>query len=197
MAGSSGRSTAELSAELWELAWAGRATNTAFAALRQGIETGFEAAAAQQSASSGAARSRPRSAPRFGRRSGDRWRASRSFVGQWEALPTAEEPPDALEAEELAKDRARQLLTRYGIVFRELLGRELPALQWSKVFRALRLMELSGEVLAGRFFTDIPGLQFIAPGAFRELRGGLSEDAVYGLAAPDPASLGGPVTVHE
>jgi ATP-dependent Lhr-like helicase len=53
-------------------------------------------------------------------------------------------------------------------------------------------MELSGEVLAGRFFEGVPGLQLATPGAFRRLRDGLQpDDAVWWLAATDPASLAG------
>ena len=79
-------------------------------------------------------------------------------------------------------------MQRYGILFRELLGRELPAFQWSRLFRTLRIMELSGEVLSGQFFTGISGLQFISPIAFRELRDGLPEDAIFWMNAIDPAS---------
>jgi ATP-dependent Lhr-like helicase len=89
------------------------------------------------------------------------------------------------------KDRARLLLDRYGILFRELLERELPAFQWRNVFRALRLMELSGEVLAGYFFHGIPGPQFISHQAFRRLQRKLPEDAVYWINATDPVSLCG------
>ena len=55
----------------------------------------------------------------------------------------------------------------------------------------LRLMELSGELLAGYFFTGIEGPQFISPEAFRLLQKGLDEDAVYWLNASDPVSLCG------
>jgi ATP-dependent Lhr-like helicase len=84
------------------------------------------------------------------------------------------------------------VLARYGVVFRELLAREEPAFQWGRLFRALRLMELSGEVLAGRFFEGVPGLQLATPGAFRLLRDGLlPDDAVWWVNAADPASLAG------
>ena len=63
----------------------------------------------------------------------------------------------------MARDRIRQVLQRYGVVFRELLEAELPRLRWSRLFRSLRLMEFSGEVVAGRFFDGIPGLQFASP----------------------------------
>jgi ATP-dependent Lhr-like helicase len=55
----------------------------------------------------------------------------------------------------------------------------------------MRLMELSGELLAGHFFEGVPGLQFMSPAAFEELQRGLDEDVVYVLNATDPASLCG------
>ncbi|MEM8997031.1 MAG: ATP-dependent helicase, partial [Acidobacteriota bacterium] len=61
----------------------------------------------------------------------------------------------------------------------------------SRVFRTLRLMELSGEVLAGYFFHGVRGLQFMAHGAFRDLSNGLPQDAIYWLCAADPASMAG------
>jgi len=93
-----------------------------------------------------------------------------------------------VEREELAKERARIVLDRYGVVFRQLLARELPALSWSRLFRSLRLMELSGEVLGGRFFQGVPGLQFASHAGFRTLSEGLRDDAVWWLCAIDPAS---------
>jgi ATP-dependent Lhr-like helicase len=52
-------------------------------------------------------------------------------------------------------------------------------------------MELSGEVLAGYFFEDVPGLQFASHTAFQELGQPLPTDAVYWMNATDPASLCG------
>jgi ATP-dependent Lhr-like helicase len=98
---------------------------------------------------------------------------------------------DPLTEAELIRDRVRQLLRRYGLLFRELLTSELPPLQWAGIFKALRLMELSGEILSGHFFEGIPGLQFISTEAFRFLNEPFPEDAVYWLNATDPASLCG------
>jgi ATP-dependent Lhr-like helicase len=95
---------------------------------------------------------------------------------------------DALDEEELRRQRVRLLLDRYGILFRELLAGELAVFQWSRLFRTLRLMELSGEVLAGHFFTGVPGLQFISHEAFRRLQEELPGHAVYWLGAQDPIS---------
>jgi ATP-dependent Lhr-like helicase len=52
-------------------------------------------------------------------------------------------------------------------------------------------MELSGEVVTGRFFEDVPGIQFASLAAARALAGDLPADAVYWLNATDPASACG------
>ncbi len=174
-------STAEVSDRLWRLAWEGKVANDTFVAVRKGLETKFQPVDVAPSRR------------RRGRRRGsfDRWRASRPFFGSWYPIGALPSIQDALDRDELAKDRIRVLLQRYGVLFRELLLRELPALRWPRVFRSLRLMELSGEVLAGHFFRGVRGLQFVSRSAFRELKRGLPEDAVYWLSAADPASLCG------
>jgi ATP-dependent Lhr-like helicase len=173
------QSSAELTRALWEQAWQGRITNDTFAALRRGIETKFQAAGHTPG-------------ERPSRRAGfQRWKATRPFAGNWYALPAADESADVLEREEDNRDRVRVLLDRYGVLFRELLREELPPLRWPALFRTLRLMELSGEVLSGSFFEGVPGLQFASQAAFRELQTTLPEDAVYWLNADDPASLCG------
>ncbi len=83
------------------------------------------------------------------------------------------------------------LLGRYGILFRELLLRELPQLQWGRLFRSLRIMEMSGEVMSGNFFNGIPGLQFVSHEAYRKLEAGFDEERIYWINAADPASLCG------
>jgi ATP-dependent Lhr-like helicase len=52
-------------------------------------------------------------------------------------------------------------------------------------------MELSGEVLSGYFFKEIPGPQFLSHEAFRILKKGLPEDRIYWMNAADPASCCG------
>jgi ATP-dependent Lhr-like helicase len=96
-----------------------------------------------------------------------------------------------MENAELDKDRARIVLGRYGVVFRELLEHELPALRWPRLFRALRLHELSGEIVSGHFFTDVPGLQFASHEALRKLEAAPQDGRVYLVNACDPASLCG------
>jgi ATP-dependent Lhr-like helicase len=165
-------------AALWELAWRGDITNDTFAAVRKGLETGFKAAPLAPSD----ARGGPSRRRRF-----QSWKSTRPMAGAWLWLPAPETPADALAAEEISRDRARQLLRRYGVLFRELLAHELPALQWGAVFRSLRLLELSGEVLAGHFFEGVAGLQFLSPHALRLLESGLPA-SIWWISAADPAS---------
>jgi len=183
----SGYRPGELSDRLWEAVWQGKVTNDTFTALRRGIMNRFKAQEIDATATGRRFRRR-----RTGSRRGfARWKGSLPYAGNWFLLPTPEPDDDLLETEERVKDRARLLLDRYGILFRELLERELPAFQWRNVFRALRLMELSGEVLAGYFFHGIPGPQFISHQAFRRLQRRLPEDVIYWINATDPASLCG------
>jgi ATP-dependent Lhr-like helicase len=174
------RESSEVADRLWDLAWKGAVTNDSFLAVRRGIASGFRA---DEPAREGARRGR-----RF-----DRWQAARPGAGYWFRVPLA--PPsdrDALEEEELSRDRIRQVLRRYGVVYREILEAELPPVRWARLFRSLRLMEFSGEVVTGRFFDGIHGLQFALPSALEDLSSEQgSEDAVWWLNAADPASLCG------
>ena len=164
---------------LWNLAWQGRVTNDAFATIRKGILTNFAPFPMKQE------RGRPS-------RSGyNRWTASRPLSGNWYMIDAESVDKDSIDDAELVKDRVRQLLKRYGILFRELSAGELPLLQWAKIFKALRLMELSGEILSGYFFEGIPGVQFISHEAFRFLNEPLPEESIYWMSAGDPASLCG------
>jgi ATP-dependent Lhr-like helicase len=89
--------------------------------------------------------------------------------GRWSAVAPAIEP--ASDAEPLA----RVLLRRYGVVFRAVLERERFPTPWRDVARALRLMELRGEVRGGRFVTRFSGEQFALPEAVSLLRAAPNE----------------------
>ena len=180
----------ELCQQLWDGVWDGAVTNDTFTALRKGIETRFQVAALAAADGDSGGRGGWGAYPR--RSAVARWReGALPFAGNWQLLPPAETGDDLLEQEERGKERVRLLLTRYGILFRELLLRESPAFRWAAVFRSLRLMELAGEVLAGRFFDDIPGPQFISHQAFRQLQRQRPDEAVYWVNAADPVSLCG------
>ncbi|PKN66499.1 MAG: ATP-dependent helicase [Deltaproteobacteria bacterium HGW-Deltaproteobacteria-15] len=179
----SGSRPSTLSERLWNEAWKGRITNDTFMALRRGVETGFKV----DDFSFEKRRNR-----HAGVRSNfSRWKASLPFPGNWHRIVVPEQIETPIDKEERNKERARLLLGRYGILFRELLQNELPEFRWSAVFRALRLMELSGEVLTGYFFHGIPGPQFISHEAFRILQRPLTEDGIYWISAADPVSLCG------
>ncbi len=165
---------------LWKEAWKGNVTSDSFRTLRRGVATGFTAQAFSNDARL------------TSRRSGfNRWKVSRPLEGNWHRIDPPRQERDLLSDEELVKDRIRQLLKRYGILFRALLENEQPPLQWRAVFRPLRLMELSGEVLSGYFFEGITGPQFLSHEAFRMLQEMQPADAVFWINAADPASLCG------
>src|ERR1017187_7896092 len=65
---------------------------------------------------------------------------------------------------------ARQLLARYGILFRDLLTRESNAPRWRDLLNILRRLEARGEVRGGRFVTGFGGEQFALPEAVESLR---------------------------
>jgi len=176
----SGLPAASVVADLWKLAWRGAVTNDSYLSVRKGILNKF--VLHEREAEHG------RSMRRL---PFNRWNRPQEGPGSWCLLPVEPPAPDVLEQEERNKDRVRVLLERYGMLCKELLARELPLLQWGRLFRTLRLMEMSGEILSGNFFNGIPGLQFISQDAYRMLEQGLKDDEVYWLNATDPASLCG------
>ena len=95
---------------------------------------------------------------------------------------------------------ARQLLRRYGIVFRELLSRETRIPSWRSLLRLYREMELRGEIRGGRFVDGFVGEQFALPEAVDELRAvrrhASGEETVI-IAASDPLNLVGILTPGE
>lgn len=185
----SGLSPSKLTSELWRLVWAGLISNDTFASLRKGLENKFKQPEVAESPTMPDSRRRSH---RQSRRSAfNRWKGSITLAGNWFRLSPLEINDDLMEREERIKDRARILHDRYGILFRELIMRELTDFTWSKIFRALRLMELSGEILSGYFFQGIPGPQFMSHQAFRMIQTGIPGESVYWMNATDPASLCG------
>ncbi|MEJ2668228.1 MAG: hypothetical protein P8Z81_14220 [Deinococcales bacterium] len=188
LAGRAGLGTADLARLLWSGVWTGVVANDAASTLRQGIANRFRPADAVAGRSRGGPAAAGRARP--GRGAFARWRTSRPFTGSWRLLDPPPTEEDALTGLERDKDRVRLVLERYGVVFRELLERELPAFRWGRLFRALRVMELSGEVTGGHFFEGVPGLQFADARALSELQAGV-EARVYWLDAADPAAVTG------
>lgn len=171
-----------LTRALWDAVWRGELAGDGFAAVRRGVESGF--------APADAAEPRPPASPRgSGRRAAfARWSGSRPFGGVWSRHAPLAPPADALEREERGRAQARVLLDRYGVVCRALVRRETDELAWTAVFRALRLMELSGEVVTGEFFAGLGTPQFALPEAYARLVAGLDDGVMRWMSGVDPAS---------
>lgn len=175
----SGWSSAKLTSTLWQEVWRGKVSNDTFAALRSGISSQFDHAEVIQPQSS-----------RHRRVGFKNWKRDVPFAGDWFQIRYPEAPVDLIEVEERNKDRVRLLLDRYGLLFRELLLHEAQEFRWASLFRSMRLMELSGELYSGYFFTDIPGPQFIAPAALAALTSS-AQSGVFWINATDPICSSG------
>jgi ATP-dependent Lhr-like helicase len=192
----SGLSSRDCAARLWDEAWRGRLSADSFEPVRQGMEFGFIPgdsgdfgggvfAGTPQAYSPGQIRRR---IPRALR---DRWKTGAPVRGNWFSLEGESPGGDPLEEEELSRDRIRLLLERWGILCRPLLEREAPPLYWSRLLPAMRRMELSGELVTGRFFSGINSLQFAAPHIVPELEKAEVLKDIYWMNAADPASTAG------
>jgi ATP-dependent Lhr-like helicase len=113
--------------------------------------------------------------------------------GRWALLPPADVD---LAPDELAEATARQLLLRWGVVFRDLVGRETLALPWRDVLWSLRRLEARGEIRGGRFVTGFTGEQYALPEAVEGLRATRRlprTGELVRVAAVDPLNLVGVV----
>lgn len=119
-------------------------------------------------------------------------RRPRHGAGRWSLLP-----PRTASREQPFELYARQLLHRYGVVFRDLLARESTAPAWRDLLVAYRRMEFRGDVRGGRFVDGFVGEQFALPEAVESLRAMRREPAVktagaeITLSAVDPLNLAG------
>jgi len=136
--------------------------------------------------------------PRMGgraRRSTNRRRATAySHSGRWSRFPPFLQP---VSHEERAQQWAWLLLRRYGVMFRDLLGRESLAPAWRELLPVYRRLEMRGEVRGGRFVDEVAGEQFALPGAVEQLRRQRDEPIanVWNvISAADPLNLVGILT---
>jgi ATP-dependent Lhr-like helicase len=74
------------------------------------------------------------------------------------------------DSEKSVEHKARQILRRYGIVFRDLLARETYAPSWRSLLGIYRRLEARGEIRGGRFVNGFVGEQFALPEAVERLR---------------------------
>jgi len=98
------------------------------------------------------------------------------------------------DPDELADAIAGQLLARWGVVFRDLVGRESLAIAWRDILWALRRLEARGVALGGRFVAGFTGEQFALPEAGEQLRAVAKrplDGVAVQLSATDPLNLTG------
>jgi ATP-dependent Lhr-like helicase len=131
-------------------------------------------------------------------------RATRSSAGRWSLLseevhaaPTVIEK--ARRTDGALESFARQLLTRYGVLFRDLLTRESNAPKWRDLLNILRRLEARGEIRGGRFISGFAGEQYALPEAMESLRVTRARDcsALIPVSAADPLNLAGIVIPGE
>lgn len=164
----------EIQEGLWDLVWAGEATNDAFAPLRAPKLT----LAGQRAAAT------PRRGRRFGARRGG---AQPTVQGRW-SLTSAifrVEPEPAQRRRTVAE----LLLERYGLVTREqVLAEGVPG-GFSSLYDAFTALETLGICRRGYFVEGLGGAQFALPSAVERLRAArdAAEAPPLVLAATDPA----------
>jgi hypothetical protein len=183
---------------LWELVGAGIATADGFASMRvlvdrrRGeVKSHFDRALERSAPAAPVrkwqeaikkARTRDRERPAHA------LRALPTAAGRWSLLPAARD--EALDVEA----SARQLLLRYGVVFRDLLARETSLPPWRDLLVVLRRLEARGEIRGGRFVNGFVGEQFALPEALDELRGVRNlgpNPEISRVSATDPLNLVG------
>ncbi|MBV9612554.1 MAG: DEAD/DEAH box helicase, partial [Acidobacteriaceae bacterium] len=92
----------------------------------------------------------------------------RHAAGRWALLRHAD---TGVGTESRLQHFAEQLLIRWGVLFRDLLAREVLAPPWRDLLPILRRMEARGEIRGGRFVSGFTGEQFARPEALDLLRG--------------------------
>ena len=160
----------ELHEALWDLAWAGEATNDAFAPLRA---PRLSAVQRQQ-----------RGGRRFGSR---RAPAGQAVQGRWSL--TAPLFDDAPASGPRLRAQSELMLERYGIVTRETVLAEGVPGGFASLYGELSNLEMLGTARRGYFVEGLGGAQFALPGAVERLRSLPRTEGIYTvLAATDPAN---------
>ena len=145
----------ELREALWDLAWAGEATNDAFAPLR-----------ARGAKAPGAARTRPAPVVRALPPPGPRHAAAAGpLVARRGRLPRRAADPEARR-----RAWAELLLERHGVLTRELVRAEGYPGGFAALYPALSALETLGVARRGYFVEGLGGAQFALPGAVERLR---------------------------
>jgi ATP-dependent Lhr-like helicase len=164
-----GRLPSEVEDGLWELVAAGLVTADGFENLRSLVD--------------------PKRRRGEGR---GRLARPRHAAGRW-ALFERETIESKSRGEIGAEPFARQLLLRWGVIFRDLTARESLSPPWRELLVALRRLEARGEVRGGRFVSGFVGEQFAMPEAVELLRAVRRSGPTAGevISTADPLNLSG------
>jgi ATP-dependent Lhr-like helicase len=163
---------------LWELVWKGLVTNDGLAALRAYCERPVTSARKQRRVHQQTGFRSRRTTPPTAQ---GRWALqSAAFAGEWSATAWSHA-------------MAQQLLTRYGVVFRETAHAENLPGGFSAIYDVMKALEESGKVRRGYFAADLGATQFAMPAAvdlLRSLRVQREPERpeMLQLAATDPAN---------
>ncbi len=166
-----GRLASEVEDSLWELLAAGLVSADGFENLRSLVD---------------AKRRRGEGRGRLGR--------PRHAAGRWallRAIPRVGDVEETVAADPVERF-ARQLLRRWGVVFRDLLARETLAPAWRDLLVVFRRLEARGEIRGGRFVSGFLGEQFALPESLellRSVRKSSKDGEEIRLAAADPLNL--------
>jgi len=178
----------EVEKGLGELVAWGLVTSDSFAGLRALLVPSDR----RRPIGAGTFRRRGRVAP-FGVETAGRWsRVRRGAEGAEGAGESSVVPED-----QLAEAVARQLLRRYGVVFRRVVTREALLVPWRDLLRVYRRLEARGEIRGGRFVGGFSGEQYALPeaiGLLRSVRRQEASGALATLSGADPLNLVGIIT---
>jgi ATP-dependent helicase Lhr and Lhr-like helicase len=158
---------------IWDLVWKGAITNDTFHALRAFIRPPER---------------RPRR-PATGRAFRSRRVAPRSAEGRWSRVE--DRMSATVSPTEAATALAQQLLSRYGVLTREVAAAEGIGGGFSAVYNVLKAMEDAGRIRRGYFVAGVGATQFAVPAALdllRSLRELPETPETVLLSATDPAN---------
>jgi ATP-dependent Lhr-like helicase len=123
-------------------------------------------------------------------------RSGTDAAGRW-SLIVRPRPDTTTAREDAVKALAWSLLSRYGVVFRRLLTREVSGVAWRELVRVYRTLEARGDIRGGRFVSGMSGEQYALPDAverLREIRRSGPDEALIAISGADPLNLTGIVT---
>ncbi|HEX2452631.1 MAG TPA: DEAD/DEAH box helicase [Vicinamibacterales bacterium] len=158
---------------LWNLVWQGALTNDTFHALRAFTQPPERRS--RKTASSRSFRSRRVAPP--------------AAEGRWSLL--VDRSARSVSATEWSTATAQQLLSRYGVLTREVAAAEGIFGGFSAVYDVLKAMEDAGRIRRGYFVGGVGATQFALPAALdllRSLKEPPEDPEVAVLAATDPAN---------